>query len=177
LYDNPTFEEVAPSGSSHGFENAAEDNYSGLSADKDGFGAQDVELIIDDGSFPPAVLPSSAMVTDGMTRPGRAVVVLKSLAWSGLMAVIFTTVGALIPIPLFPLLFPGLVTGGIYGFFFGEPQHTDGWGVLPHPTINGTAFLVGNLVAWVGITYLFLSWKSKRPKPSQRSDAPPHDLA
>ena len=73
-------------------------------------------MIIDDGSFPPAVLPSSAMVTDGMTRPGRAVVVLKRLARSGLMAVIFTIVGALIPIPLFPLLFPGLVTGGIYGF-------------------------------------------------------------
>ena len=43
---NATFEEVAPSGSSHGFENTAEVNYSGLSAHKDGFGAEDVELIL-----------------------------------------------------------------------------------------------------------------------------------
>ena len=66
------------------------------------------------------------------------------------------------PFPCFPLLFPGLVSGIIFGFFFDEPPHSDGWAFFPKFAINGTAFLIGNLVAWAGATYYCLTWNSRR---------------
>lgn len=117
------------------------------------------------------------MVKDGAARSESAVVVLKRAGWSSLVAVLVTGVGCVLPL-LIPLIIPGLVLGGIYGFFFDEPQHTDGWSLFPHPTINGTAFLIGNLVTWAAITYLYLRSRSKRPKPGQGCDEPlPHHSA
>jgi hypothetical protein len=119
-----------------------------------------------------------SMVTHRTTRRGRAAVVLKRAAWSGLVGVIVTGLGCFLPLPFLPLILPGLVPGCIYGFFFDEPRHQDGWAILPLPTCNGTAFLIGNIAAWGGLAYLCLSSRSKRPKPGQGTDDPlPHPIA
>jgi hypothetical protein len=67
------------------------------------------------------------------------------------------------------------VSGIIFGFFFDEPPHSDGWAFFPKFAINGKAFLFGNLVAWAVVTYFCLSWRAKRQ--TQANDVKADSLA
>ena len=118
-----------------------------------------------------------SMVTHRTTRRGRAAVVLKRAAWSGLVGVILTGLGCFLPLPFLPLILPGLVPGCIYGFFFDEPRHQDGWAILPLPTCNGTAFLIGNIAAGgrLSLSVPKFEVEASKARPRNRRPSPtPH---